>query len=50
MSELERADIVWMVGAAEEDDWQRYKGKYYFNQFPFESCVVSKHSLAHMVQ
>jgi len=47
---IEKAKIVWLVGAAEEEEWARYKGKYLFNQFPFESCIVLKHNLANTVQ
>ena len=39
-----------MVSAADEEDWKKYGKKYIFNQFPFESCVVSKHNLANTIQ
>ena len=50
VEDLNKADIVWLVSAADEEDWKRYKDKYIFNQFPYESCVVIKHNLANTVQ
>lgn len=50
VNELEKAKIVWLIGAAEEEEWEKYKGKFYLNQFPFESCIVLKHNLADTVQ
>ena len=50
VTELEKAHIIWLVGAAEEEEWKKYKGNYYLNQFPFESCIVLKHNLASTVQ
>ncbi len=50
VNDLSKADIVWLVAAAEEEEWKKYKGKYYLNQFPFESCVVLKNNLANTVQ
>ena len=47
---MEDADTIWMGGAPDEDKWSLILGKYYFNQFPFESCVIMKHNLADTIQ
>jgi len=39
-----------LTGAAEEEEWNKYKGKFYLNQFPYESCIVLKHNLADTIQ
>ena len=47
---MEEADAIWMAGAPDEEKWNLILDKYYFNQFPFESCVIMKHNLADTVQ
>lgn len=47
---MEEADAIWLAGALDEEKWQEVLGKYYINQFPFESCIVMKHNLADTIQ
>lgn len=35
VQDLEKANIVWLTAACEEEEWKKYKGKYMLNQFPF---------------
>ena len=51
VKDLKKATIIWTADALTgEEEWKEYKGKYFINQFPYESCVVNKKHLADTVQ
>lgn len=35
VDKIEDATIIWLTGAADEQQWENYKGKYFINQFPY---------------
>ena len=49
VKKVEEAEIVWLSGALDEENWPQFTATY-INQFPYESSVVLKHNLADTVQ